>query len=262
MIMATKNCPVCGSPVSGYARCPVCGSNTNMTEEEVYGGSFSADSIPTERSTYARPRFGKKEGKKAPTLNLGLFRLTLWDLAFILICNASLVSIIVNAITKGYCWSYWVTFGSFVAFFIAFASASGSAKKFLSRYRNGIFEINLICSAFRLVLNFVGNPVAEWLTNYFVPCNIIVSCVVFTVLLAFQVSPRKIIGAIASLLPQSLLQFILMFVGQHYIKFQFTGGTASEILVIVAFGLVVLTLINVTILYFAKLKNKFMEIFR
>lgn len=259
--MSTKNCPVCGSPVSGYTRCPVCGSNVNMTEEEVYGGSFSADSIPVEHLNRERPRFNDKKKKKF-TLNFGIFRLTLWDLAFVLICNISLVSIIVNAIVKGYCWSYWVTFGCFAAFFIAFASASGTAKKFLSRYRNGIFVINLICTVFRIVLNIQSSPEAAWLMHYFIPCNLIVSCVVFTVLLAFNVSPRKVIGAVASLLPQSLLQFILFLLPDRWAWAQVTGGVVSEIFVIVAFGLVVLTLINVTILYLAKLKNKVVDFFR
>lgn len=264
--MAIKKCPVCGLPVAGYLRCPTCGADTNMTDEQVYGGSFAADetassSTTTATTAYEKPKFEPKKKRRVPTLNLGIFRLTLWDLGFILMCNASLISIIVNAIVGGYCWSYWVTFGSFAAFFIAFASAAGTAKKFLSRYRNGIFLINLICSAFRLVLNIKGSPEAEWLTNYFVPCNVMVSCIVFTVLLAFRISPRKIIGAVASLLPQSTIQFVLYLLPNHWEWATFTGGIVSEIFVIVAFGLVIFTLINVTILYFAKLKNKIFEFF-
>lgn len=240
--MAMKKCPNCGLPVAGMQVCPVCGTRIPYGNEQKSGDTqfFS----------------GAKQKAKSAMPNEKI-RLGAWDVAFIILCNVSLVCSLINLIMGGICWCHYPVCLSFSAYFIAFACASGSLKKFLTRYRNAVLVLNIIYGLFNLVCNAAGQGNLSWAFDYFIPVNLLVANTVILCLIPCQSVPgRNITITAVMLLSQSVLQFVLMAIGLTAID------KLPRILVSCAFGVNLITSINLIFLYFVKYRNVVVEKFR
>ena len=237
-----KKCPNCGKVVDNDAvRCS-CGANVSdapQTNEDV--------TVTTAPSSTKR----------------GKYQMTMWDVLLLIICNISVTVIIVNVILGPAYWCHYVVLGLFGTYFLAFAIASRSIKKFLSRYRNAVLLLNFIAGMFGLFLP--GNEM-KWANNYFIPCNLILAGFVFLLLLFHKdISARTVIFSTVFLLLQSTTQLILF--GFKQIGYQSVDGVLQlmkvpQILIILAFTLNLMTLINIIFLYVTKFKNSVVEKFR
>lgn len=239
--MSIRKCPSCGLPVAGLSVCPVCGRRL--------------DPEPEARPKSDGPEQFFSDGESVKKA----VRPTGWDMAFIIICNLSFVAILVNAIVGGPCWCHYPVFGMFSLFFILFSCFSGSFRRFLTRYRNSVLFLNLLAGIFQIVCNaaYPEQGGFNWAFDYFIPINILVACIVELSVMPFKkVLMRNIIFSVFMFLGQSIIQFCLMLF----------GVTASEyiprILVISAFGVNLITALNLVFLYFIKYRDMAIEKFR
>lgn len=202
------------------------------------------------------PECGTKMPKHT-SVTLGNMRFTFWDIAFILVCNFSFVLIIVNVIVGGECWCHYPVLGMFAAYFLAFSCAAHTAKRFLTRFRNTIISLNFISGVFALICNSLGTGNTFWVFDYYIPISIIVACTTMLfLLLSREIYMRHVLLSILMLFVQSLTQFILMLC--HVTA----NAYAPQILVSVAFGINVISLVNLVFLYMIKYKNHVVEKFR
>lgn len=236
--MSIRKCPNCGLPIGNLNVCPACG-------KEVMEDSENMDC----KAEY--------KGKVKTLLNIGNVRLGVWDVLFLIVCNLSVVLVIVNVAVGGFYWSPYPVLALNLIYFISFALASKSFKKFLTRYRNAVFVLNALAAIFRLAaLAFKGQSVL-WLYDYFVPVNIIVACITLTGIAAAQnVSMRSVLFSFVILFPQSAVQFILALCGVT------AESKLALVLICVAFGLNLVSIINFIIIYLAKYRNRVFETFR
>lgn len=235
--MSIKKCPNCGLPVGNLSVCPACGKEVAEGEN------------PNRDEGYKR--------KVKTLLNIGNVRLGVWDVLFLIVCNISVVLLIVNVAAGGYYWSPYPVLALNVVYFIAFACASKSFKKFLTRYRNAVFILNALAAVFRLAALAFEGQTALWLFDYFVPVNLIVACITLTGIAAAEsVSMRSVLFSFIILFPQSAVQFILALC-------KITAGSRlALVLICVAFGLNLVSIINFVIIYIAKYRNRVFEAFR
>ena len=266
-----KNCPVCGLPVGfGVKICPTCGAKTDMTEEEVYGGSFHAneqtqdESSKQENSLNHQPQgFEKKKEQKAPfEFQFGIFRLTLWDLALLLVWNLSILSVVINAVIGGFAWCPFVTLALFLGYYIAVLISVKDAKKFIKKYRTTVFMLNFLSGIFSIVLRAIGQKQMDWATDYFIPINLILTSLFFLLLLINKNMPmRSVVFSTCLLLPQSFTLLILATIC-YFTPNGWLGiglEKAPQVLIILAFAINLLTIVNILVLYFFKVKNKALE---
>ena len=226
-----KTCPNCGKNVDNDAvRCS-CGADLSGAQSQ------HSTTKPVSERSYAK---------------IGRYKMTIWDIAFLFICNISFVLIIVDLVLGGISWAHFIVLGLFTVYFFAFACSSKNVRKLLSRYRNAVLLINFISGLFGLIMK----DKMLWANNYFIPCNLILAGFVFLLLLFHKdISAKNVFYSTMLLLTQSLTQLILYacgVIGQDKIP---------EILIILAFGLNLMTLTNIAFLYFTKFKNHVAEKF-
>lgn len=240
--MSIRKCPKCGLPVGNfYSACPKCGAAI------VEKGS--------ERSAEESMRTRKERAKKL--LQIGNIRIGAWELAFILVCNVAIVLVLVNAILGGVPWCHYPVYALFVAYFLAFACVSGNIRRFLTRYRNGILVTNFIAGVFQLVYRAIGCGGMEWAFDYFIPINLIAGCTIILLLLLHpDIRVRSVLFSIAILFVQNFIQLLLMAFGIT------ADGRVSVILVTVAFGINLISLIDLIFIYLVKCRNQVVETFR
>lgn len=234
--MPMKKCPDCGLPVGDYFKtCPKCGATVGDGADAVEGGTRA----------------------KSAASKTGNMRLGVWDLLFLLLCNISFVLIMVNVFTGASCWCHYPVLGLFALCFFAFACAAKTAKRFLTRFRNAVFILNFVAGAFGLVLRAADGDSASWAFDYFIPCSLMLGCIVMLLLTLHPGIPvRNVLFSLALLFLQSTVQFIFMLVGLS------AAERISKILIAVAFGVNLLSLIDLAFLYFIKFRNKVTETFR
>lgn len=199
-------------------------------------------------------------GTKLPKpvmVKLGGFKFSIFDIIFIIICNISFVLVVINLIVGGECWCHYPVIGLYFIYFIAFSCAARTTKRFLTRYRNTVMMMNFICGVFALICNALHTGNTFWVYDYFIPCNIIAACLVMVLLLIRKdIYMRNVLISVFMLSFQSLVQFIFMLCKLT------AQGNVSQILSSVAFGLNVITLVNLIFLYIIKYKNNVVEKFR
>ena len=266
-----KYCPVCGTSVGVFTKiCPTCGAKTDMTEDEVYGGSFSANENTQEQTSHQENGLNaqtqtnpqpKKE--KAPfEIRFGIFRITLWDLALLLVCNLSCLAVIINAVIGGFAWCPFVALALLGGYHIACVCTVKDVKKFIKKYRNAVFVLNLVSGIFSIALRVLKQPQMDWATDYFIPVNLIVTSVLFLLLLINKNMPMgSVIFSTSLLLPQSftllVLTIICLCVPNGWLGIG--SNKVSQVLIILAFAINVLVLANILVLYIFKVKNKAVE---
>ncbi len=244
--MSIKKCPNCGLPVGGLNVCPACGTRLDEGVDESENQFFYASGNQDKTKKII------EEHKNT----LSKIRLSVWDICFIAICNVAVVLMLINGILGGECWCGIPVFALFGGYFFAFAVAAGSLKRFLTRYRNAVLVLNLIAGILFAVYRFCGKNDFDWV-NYFVPINILSSCIVMLfLLLGKNIQLKNVMISSVFILGQSILQFLLMLVGISAL------GTVQRILSSCAFGVNFLTVINLSFLYFIKYRNVISEKFR
>lgn len=231
-----KKCPKCGMPVGGLSVCPSCGADCSQTNTQY---------VPQEVASFAN------------TFSKTKVRLSVWEVLFIIVCNIAVVLALVNSIMGGQVWCGIPVMAIYTVYFFAFASTSGSAKRFLARYRNAVLVLNIVSALFNAVNLINKENYFGWAFNYFIPCNLLLACLVMLCLLPCKDVPvRNVLLSSVLLLPQSVIQFVVML----------CGWTATEqlprILCSCAFGVNFLTTVNLAFLYFNKYRNVIVEKFR
>ena len=231
--MSIKKCPKCGLPVGGlYSVCPKCGTNVNLVSEEEESRSIHK------------------------VLRLGNVKIGAWELAFIFVCNIAVVLVLINVILGGVGWCHYPVCGLFLAYFFVFASASGSVRRFFTRFRNTILIFNFVVGVFNLVYRVLHLNTMDWAFDYFIPVSLIVCCTVMLLLLIHpDIKIRSVLFSIALLFVQSIIQLLLMVFGVT------AGGHIQMILVAVAFGVNLLSLLNLMFIYFIKFRNQVADTF-
>lgn len=241
--MSIKKCPSCGLPVAGLSVCPMCGRRLDQDESR------------RPEPNGAEQFFSDGESVRKAVRPTG------WDMAFIIICNLSFVAILVNAIVGGPGWCHYPVFGLFTVYFILFSCFSGSFRRFLTRYRNSVLFLNLLAGIFQIVCKaaYPGQEEFNWAFDYFIPINILVACIVELSVMPFQKTlMRNIIFSVFMFLGQSIIQFCLMLFGVTVTP----DSYVPKILVISAFGVNLITALNLVFLYFIKYRDMAIEKFR
>ena len=196
----------------------------------------------------------KFNNNKRP-LRLGDVSLSWQDFLFILIINLSIVSIIINALlaSTGF-WCHYPILTMFYGYAIACAGLSGSAKKFLSKFRLGIFILNLILIAASLIHYYASgkNPVALIAYEWVLPIILTVTLFVMFATMFFKtVTLLNLLLSTTLMLPQVTALFITVLINPDGMF-----SKASFILSIVNFALYIMVIANLSFLYFIKVKNK------
>lgn len=241
-----KKCPNCGLPVGSLEVCPMCGTNLRSENDKGSENRFyesGSDNNQT-RTGVRYCAFSK-------------IRLSVWDICFIAVCNVSVVLMLINAILGGDCWCGIPVFALFGSFFFAFAAAAGSLKKFLTRYRNAVLILNLIAGILFAVYRICGKADFDWTLNYFIPINLLLSCMIMlSLLFCKNIQVKTVMLSSFLVLFQSISQFLLMLFGIS------AANEISRILAACAFGVNFLTTINLAFLYFIKYRNVITDQFR
>lgn len=188
-------------------------------------------------------------------LRFGEVNLTWQDFLFIVIANLSVILVIVNALLAhtGF-WCHYPILFMFYGYVIACASLSGSAKKFLSKFRIGVFSINLILMAASLVHYFASgkNPSALIAYEWVLPIILTITLIVMFGTMFFKtVTLLNLLLSITLMLPHVTGIFITALINPDGMF-----GEASLVLSIVNFALYLMVIINLAFLYFVKVRNK------
>lgn len=239
--MSIKKCPHCGIPVANYSVCPMCGKRVEDNDAQSAEGKT----------------VNSKNLIDKCILRVGNIKFGIWDLLFILICNLSFILVLINVLIGGKGWCQYPVFGLFSGYFIAFACGAGNIRRFLTRYRNAVVFLNFVAGIFDIVYRFIDSTAMGWAFDYFIPVNLISACIVILFLLLHpNISVRSVLFSLIILLVQSIIQLIL----------RLCGVTAHEhipcILVTIAFGVNLLSVINLVFIYFIKYRNCVEETFR
>ncbi len=241
--MSLKRCRNCGLPIGGLGVCPSCGAKADEDSES--DKSANAFGNKAEISFIARK------------FKIGELSLSAWDIAFIILCNVSLVAILINAVIGGKTWCAYPVIGAFTVYFFSYACSSKTAGRFLTRYRNAVMFMNFVCGILGLMFSASESIEMGWTFDYFIPVNIFVSCnVILCLILTKKVPMRNILISSALIMIQSIAQLILMLFGVT------ATGQVAQILVYSAFGVNALTTINLTFFYFIKYRNAIVEKFK
>ena len=193
-------------------------------------------------------------------LKLGNIRLSWTDFVFIIICNISLLLILINAILHhtGF-WCQYPIFIMLYSYVIFIASIAGQAKKFLSRLRNGLLIVNLLFSLTSLIYFLADdfNPNALIPIEWIIPIILSVTLIVKLCSLFFgSVTLLNIITAAAFMLPQATILFIVAIINPLLTNGEAMYSDFSFIISIVNFALYVMVIVNLAFLYVIKVKNK------
>ena len=188
-------------------------------------------------------------------LRFGEVNLTWQDFLFIVIANLSVILVIINALLAhtGF-WCHYPILTFFYGYVIACASLSGSAKKFLSKFRIGVFSINIILMIASLVHYFASGRNSDALIAYewVLPIILTVTLIVMFATMFFKtVTLLNLLLSITLMLPQVTGIFITALINPDKMF-----GEAALVLSIVNFALYLMVIINLAFLYFVKVRNK------
>lgn len=197
-------------------------------------------------------------------LKLGNIRLSWTDFIFIIIFNISIVLVLINAILNhtGF-WCHYPIFILLYSYVIFVASITGIAKKFLARIRNGLFIVNLLFTI-TSVIYFIAsdyNPRALIAIEWILPIILTATLITMLVTLFFEsVSLLNILVAASFMLPQAGALFVVTIINPTLSTNEPMYSNLTFILSIVNFALYVLVIINVSFLYFVKVKKTLSDV--
>lgn len=218
--------------------CPKCG---RLAEDDAVRCFCGTDlgSIRKEKAKTSASGVNKR-------INVGHYSLTVWDIAFILLCNLSFVLIVVDLLTGKGAWCPYIILGLYCVYFLSFAFTADSVKQFHGRYRNAVLVLNLLAGIFGLAVNNM-----RWMNNYFIPCNSILAAVAFLLLLFHKdISAKHIFWSTLFLLLENGIQFFLFLGG-------YVGQTqVSKIFIILSLCLNLMLFVNMAFLYFTKFRSQ------
>ncbi len=242
-----KKCPKCGLPVPGLDVCPNCGTNLNESYCDSRGETRFYEDLHSDEQTIKREirRFGK-------------YNLTIMEILLLIITNISIVLVATNLIIGAPCWSYYAVVAMFAAYFITYIAMSRNMPCCLTRLRNSVLIFNIvtvICSIIWFFINHGGKPSVTF--NYITPIILIAAeTLVLFSLFAKDVSVLRALYTQLAFVPQSLILFICMLVGVIGV------GQVSHALIIIAFIMNILTVINLAVIYALKCRNGVREVFK
>ena len=218
--------------------CPKCGRVAEDDAVRCFCGT-DLGSIRKEKAKTSASGVNKR-------INVGYYSLTVWDIAFILLCNLSFVLIVVDLLTGKGAWCPYIILGLYCVYFLSFAFTADSVKQFHGRYRNAVLVLNLLAGIFGLAVNNM-----RWMNNYFIPCNSILAAVAFLLLLFHKdISAKHIFWSTLFLLLENGIQFFLFLGG-------YVGQTqVSKIFIILSLCLNLMLFVNMAFLYFTKFRSQ------
>ena len=242
-----KNCPNCGKLLEDDAVRCACGTHQF---EDAYSVASVAELTEVSRPGENKETRDEKEIKRIEREER--YQLTPWNVIFVFICNLSATLVVIDVLTKGIPWSYFVVPALIFGYFVVFALSSRSAKKFFSRYRNGVLILNTVCG----ILCFILQDKEKLANNYFIPCNLIIAGIIFMLLLCSkEISSKTVFISMLLLTWQSFVQFFLL-------MFRITDTpTISIILISLAFLLNLNGSISTFVLFAKKFRRKKSEKF-
>lgn len=191
------------------------------------------------------------------SLKIGEVRLTWREFLFIAIANASVILIIINAIFhKTGFWCHYPILGMFYSYTVVYAALSGTVKKFLSKFRLGVFILNFVLIGASLIHYYVGeNKQSDlFLYNWVLPVILILTlCVIFSTMFFKSVSLLNVLLSSVLMLPQATALFVTALLSHGPDKM---FPNASFVLTVITFALHIFVIVNLAFLYFVKVKNK------
>ncbi len=194
------------------------------------------------------------DNNKRP-LRLGEVNLSWQDFIFIVIANLSVILVIINALlaSTGF-WCHYPILVMFYGYVIACAGLSGSAKKFLSKFRIGVFSLNMILIIASLLHYYASGKNHSALIAYewVLPIILTVTLLVMFGTMFFRtVTLLNLLLSTTLMLPQVTALFITALINPDGMF-----NTAAFILSIVNFALYIMVIVNLAFLYFVKVRNK------
>ena len=230
--MSIRKCPRCGLPIGNLETCPMCGAQEGERKPEKEQVRVGAE----------RPFH----------VSLGV-----WEILFLVLCNLNMILLVLNVAIGGNYWSVYCVMGTTAAYFLAFACASGSAKRFLTRFRNAVFVLDLAAALLMLGSLAFDGADCRWLYDYFVPCDLIAACLVFLCMTAHKsVSLRSVLLSLVTLFPHALVGLVLALCGVT------AHGRVALVLACVAFGCDLVSILDLVVIYLVKYRNAVVETFR
>ena len=190
-------------------------------------------------------------------LRLGEVNLSWQDFIFIVIANFSVILVIINSLLAhtGF-WCHYPILVMFYGFVITCAALSGTAKKFLSKFRIGVFTLNLILIIASLIHYFASGKTPSALVAYewVLPIILTITLIVMFATMFFRtVTLLNLLLSTTLMLPQVTALFITALISHGDGKM---FSTAAFILTVVNFALYIMVIVNLSFLYFVKVKNK------
>lgn len=255
--MSIRKCPNCGLPIAGLTVCPGCGYNAGAEapRRDFGSGQFRQESPQRVQAEEVREK-AKAYAEKTKV------HLTVWDILFLILCNVSIVLIVVNASIGGIFWSPYAVLGLIATYFFAFSCASKTWRRFLTRFRNMILVLNLATILFELIALAFSAAERQFATEFlslFIPCaTLLASCAILCFLASKDVPVRSVLLSLVLLLPCVLIQLIF-----SYVPIPYTSGLkVYTVLIWTAFGVTLVSIVNLVIIYFVKYRDKVVETFR
>ena len=203
-----------------------------------------------------------KPEKKRP-IKIGDVCLSWPDFVFILLSNAAVIVVIINAVLNesGF-WCYYPILGFYYAYAVLNAAFAGNAKKFLAKFRTGVFTLNTVFTVIALIHYFcTGIGDKDYSTSplvayeWVLPIILIISLIVVFVTAFFKtVSLLNLLVATSLMLPQVTGVFI--FAVANHSRPGTIYSTASFVLSVVMFALYLMVIANLAFLHIVKVRNK------
>lgn len=237
-----RKCSKCGLPIGPLNRCPACGWDNTETEQDT----------------------GLNKIKDFTKRN----KLSIWNLLLVIMCNVSLIAVLVNVCIGAPMWCHYAVIGIAAAYFITFTCFSKSVRLFITRYRNSVFFLNVACMVFYIVLNLLSSKNADvnCIFEYFVSANILTACIVFLcALFCRNVNVLQVLLSLCILLAQiiAFLAVVLLMGGYLEVIPVFGIKIAVPLIFTAAVtGICLLTCLNLGFIYFLKFRNCVSETFR
>ncbi len=234
--MSVRKCSKCGMPIGNLRVCPSCGEK--VQDEYCSIENQSRDFVE---------KTMKKEAK---------LRMNGWDIGIIVLANLSLIAVIINLILGGEFICRYPILGMFFIYFMCFTCASKSFSKFVTRFRNTIFILNCIVIVFAIIIKLIAPLSSFWDINFYAPISLIFANTLLVCFLAVKkVSFTSVLYSVLIFLSQSISLLIILLIGIT------NPSVASRILIISAFGVNVLTVVNMFLLKNIKFKHQINERF-
>lgn len=234
-----KVCPKCKNKVSNLQdKCPVCGAEVNGNTDEPQINSLG----------------------KVKDIVKNDYKLTGWNIAFIVILNVIIVLIalnVFNVFDANGIWCDWPIVSLLSVYFLVLTCFSKRINQFVTRLRNTVWFANLAMIITMYIRLIVYKHLDAWILEYFITSTVICFDIIMTAL--FLARKLQMFNAFVS--SMTMTPFAILVIVYSLCKI-IAQSSAGKIMVLISCLMTLCVQINFACFYFFKYKEKAEKIFK